>query len=170
MTSRTTAVMNADVSKRMNVSILSEVMLAVVQRSERNEHTVSDIAIHTRGRRRCCFFSSWRRCNIYPTIMCRPRPVHINSNKYATICKKWYDNMPYCQFQLKIIAMWFKSSSGGWGLGEGSESDKVNQNLERLFGAVVRNFIFFCSQKFKFNECIFLIKSYGCGLCYPYSV
>ena len=47
MTSRTTAVMNADVSNRMNMSILSEVMLAVVQRSERNEHTVSYIAIHT---------------------------------------------------------------------------------------------------------------------------
>ena len=51
--------------------------------------------------------------------------------------------MPYCQFQLKIIAMRFKSSSGGVGvLREGSESDKVNQNLERLFSAVVRNFIF----------------------------
>ena len=47
MTSRTTTVMNADVSKRMNMSILSEVMLAVVQKSKRNEHTVSYIAIHT---------------------------------------------------------------------------------------------------------------------------
>ena len=50
MTSRMTGDMTDDVSKRMNMSILSEVMLAVVQRSERNEHTVSYIAIHTRGR------------------------------------------------------------------------------------------------------------------------
>ena len=50
MTSRTTGDMTDDVSKRMNMSILSEVMLAVVQKSERNEHTVSYIAIHTRGR------------------------------------------------------------------------------------------------------------------------
>ena len=50
MTSRTTAVMKADVSKRMNMSILSEVMSDVVQSLERNEHTVAYIAIHTRGR------------------------------------------------------------------------------------------------------------------------
>ena len=50
MTSRMTGYKTVDVSKRMNLSILSEVMLAVVQRSERNEHTVSYIAIHTRGR------------------------------------------------------------------------------------------------------------------------
>ena len=31
--------MTDDVSKRMNMSILSEVMLAVVQKSKRNEHT-----------------------------------------------------------------------------------------------------------------------------------
>ena len=49
MTSRTTDDMTDDVSKRMNMSILSEVMLAVVQKSKRNEHTVSYIAIHTRG-------------------------------------------------------------------------------------------------------------------------
>ena len=36
--------------KKNEMSILSEVILAVVQRSERNEHTVSYIAIHTRGR------------------------------------------------------------------------------------------------------------------------
>ena len=50
MTSRTTGDMTDDVSKRMNMSILSEVRLAVVQGSERNEHTVFYIAIHTRGR------------------------------------------------------------------------------------------------------------------------
>ena len=47
MTSRTTGDMTDDVSKRMNMSILSEVMYAVVQKSKRNEHTISYIAIHT---------------------------------------------------------------------------------------------------------------------------
>ena len=50
MTSRMTSYKTDDVSKRMNMFILSEVMSAVVQNAERNEHTVSYIAIHTRGR------------------------------------------------------------------------------------------------------------------------